>query len=333
MKDNHSYNNLITNIGNTLEKGRQDVYRAVNSTLVRTYWEIGKYIVEYEQQGEEHAEYGSALLKRLSRDLKDRYGKGFSKSNVYLMRQMYVGYPKFRTVSGKLSWSHYIELLGIEDGMERVFYEKQCILERWSIRELRRQKDSALFHRIALSKDKKGILELAKQGQWITGARDIIRDPYVLEFLNIPEMSQYSEKDLEQRLIDNLQMFLLELGKGFTFVARQFRITLGNRHYYVDLVFYHRILRCFVLIDLKVGKARHKDIGQMNMYLSYFKKEENIQGENDPIGIIFAAYKDAIEVEYALGGINNKIFVSKYKIHLPDKEQLENQLRKIIEET
>ena len=198
---------------------------------------------------------------------------------------------------------------------------------------MRRQKDSVLFHRIALSKDKKGILELAKQGQWITGARDIIRDPYVLEFLNIPEMSQYSEKDLEQRLIDNLQMFLLELGKGFTFVARQFRITLGNRHYYVDLVFYHRILRCFVLIDLKVGKARHKDIGQMNMYLSYFKKEENIQGENDPIGIIFAAYKDAIEVEYALGGINNKIFVSKYKIHLPDKEQLENQLRKIIEET
>jgi len=200
------------------------------------------------------------------------------------------------------------------------------------VRELKRQIDSALFQRIALSKDKQGVLEISKQGYIIQKAEDIVKDPYILEFLKIPLQDRLSEKELEQKIIDNLQMFLLELGKGFTFVSRQYRISLGNRHFYVDLVFYHRILKCFVLIDLKIGEASHEDIGQMNLYLNYFSKEENSEGDNPPIGIILSAKKNDIDVEFALGGITNKIFVSKYKFYLPDKEELENKLKELLDE-
>ena len=200
------------------------------------------------------------------------------------------------------------------------------------MRELKRQIDSALFQRIALSKDKQGVLEISKQGYIIQKAEDIVKDPYILEFLKIPLQDRLSEKELEQKIIDNLQMFLLELGKGFTFVSRQYRISLGNRHFYVDLVFYHRILKCFVLIDLKIGEASHEDIGQMNLYLNYFSKEENSEGDNPPIGIILSAKKNDIDVEFALGGITNKIFVSKYKFYLPDKEELENKLKELLDE-
>jgi len=326
-----SYHELIDNIGKALEEGRKQAFYAVNSILVKTYWEIGRQIVEFEQSGEERAEYGSTLLLKLSKDLKSRYGKGFSKSNVYLMRSFYLKYPKFQTVSGKLTWSHCAELLVIDDDLERSFYEKQCVKERWSVRELKRQINSALFHRIALSKDKEGVFELSKKGHILEKVEDLIKEPYILEFLNIPENYRYSEKELEQEIIGNLQMFLLELGKGFTFVARQFGITLGNKHFYVDLVFYHRILKCFVLIDLKIGKASHIDIGQMNMYLNYFKAEENSEEDNEPVGIILSATKDNIEVKYALGGISNKLFVSKYKLYLPDKKELENRLRRLLE--
>ena len=325
------YNNLIKNIGAVLEQGRRQAYNAVNQILTKTYWEIGRQIVEFEQKGKEKADYGSELLDRLSKDLKQSYGKGFSKSNVYLMRLFYLIYQKFQTVSGKLSWSHYVELLGIEDDLERSFYEKQCTKENWSVRELKRQKNSALFHRIALSKDKQGVLELSKKGHIIEKAEDIVRDPYILEFLDIPENYKYTEKELEQKIISNLQMFLLELGKGFTFVARQFRITLGNQHFYLDLVFYHRILKCFVLIDLKAGKINHQDIGQMNLYLNYFKKEENSQNDNEPIGIILGAEKDHFMIEYALGGISNKLFISKYRLYLPDRKELETKLNKLLE--
>ena len=325
------YDNLIRNIGTILEQGRRQAYNVINQILTKTYWEIGRQIVEFEQEGKEKAEYGSALLDTLSRDLKQKYGKGFGRRNVLDMRRFYIAYPNWQTVSAELSWSHYVELLGIEDGLERSFYEKQCIQEKWSIRELSRQINSALFYRIALSKDKKGVLELSKIGHIIQKAEDIVRDPYVLEFLNIPENYKYTEKELEQKIIGNLQMFLLELGKGFTFVARQFRITLGNQHFYLDLVFYHRILKCFVLIDLKVGKINHQDIGQMNLYLNYFKKEENSGNDNEPIGIILGAEKDHFTIEYALGGISNKLFISKYKLYLPDRKELEMKFKELLE--
>ena len=328
-----NYNLLIKDIGSLLEQGRKRAFSAVNQILVRTYWEIGKRIVEYEQKGSKRAEYGPALIATLSKDLKSLYGGGFSQSNVYLMRLFYLHYKKFQTVSGKLSWSHYSELLSIEEDMARRFYEGQCLKENWSVRDLKRQINSALFHRVALSKDKKGVVELSKKGLAIEKAEDVIKDPYVLEFLNIPENYRYSEKELEQRIIDNLQMFLLELGKGFIFVKRQFRLTLDNNHYYVDLVFYHRLLKCFVLIDLKVGKVNHADIGQMNMYLNYFKEEENSPGDNEPIGIILSAEKNHFLVRYALGGLSNKLFVSKYKLYLPDIKQLEQQLNKLLKES
>jgi len=327
---NTNYSALINSIGSLLEQGRRQAYQTVNLIMVRTYWEIGRQIVEYEQKGKEKAEYGSALLDNLSRDLKLQFGKGFSKSNLIYMRLFYIKYPKSETVSHQLSWSHYFELLKIEDNLERSFYEKQCIKDRWSNRELKRQKNSALFSRLALSKDKKGIIQLSKKGQIIEDAKDLVKDPYILEFLKLPEYYKYSEKELEQKIIDNLQMFLLELGKGFTFVKRQFRITLDNNHYYVDLVFYHRILKCFVLIDLKIGKVSHNDIGQMNMYLNYFKEEENSKEDNEPIGIVLVAKKDHPLVRYALGSLSNKLFVSKYQLYLPDKKELEKQLKKAI---
>jgi predicted nuclease of restriction endonuclease-like (RecB) superfamily len=258
------YSCLINDIGNLLLDGRKKAMQSVNTTLVSTYWHIGRRIVEFEQKGNEKAVYASKLLKRLSKDLKAAYGKGFSISNVYLMRQLYIKYEKFQTLSGKLSWSHYTELLSISDDLARSFYEKQCEKESWSVRELKRQRNSGLFERIALSKDKKGVLELARSGQVIETGKDLVKDPYVFEFLNIPHDHRYTEKELETRLINNLEHFLLELGKGFAFVDSQYRITLNNTHYYVDLVFYHRILKCFVLIDLKIGKVNHLDIGQIN---------------------------------------------------------------------
>lgn len=324
------YGLLVDSIGKLLESARRESVRAINTILVETYWNIGKRIVEYEQKGGEKAEYGSRLLTKLSKDLRMKYGKGFSKSNVYLMRLLYIKYPKFQTLSGKLTWSHYVELLSITDDLARSFYEKQCIKENWSVRELRRQIDSMLFERIALSKDKEGVLELAKKGQIVEKEEDIIKDPYVFEFLGIPEQYQYTEKELEQRLIDNLQMFLLELGKGFAFIKRQYRITLDNNHFYVDLVFYHTILKCYVLIDLKVGKITHQDIGQMNMYLNYFKTEVNSDNDSPPVGIILGAEKNDILVEYALGSISNKLFVSRYKLYLPSKKELTQKLKYLL---
>lgn len=327
----NKYQLLIDDIGQILEKGRKQAFVAVNQILVKTYWDIGRLIVEYEQAGKEKAEYGTSLLDKLSADLKLRYDKGFSRRNVLDMRRFYLAYPKWQTLSAELGWSHYVQLVGVEDKLARNFYEKQCIKEKWSVRELERQINSMLFERIALSKDKNGVLELARQGQIIKKDSDIIKNPYILEFLKIPENCKYTEKELEQKIITNLQMFLLELGKGFSFVKRQFRISFRNKHFYVDLVFYHRILKCFVLIDLKIGKANHLDIGQMNMYLNYFKAEESSQDDNQPIGLILAADKDEVLVKYALGGISNKLFVSKYKLYLPDREELAERVKTLLQ--
>jgi len=325
-----SYAGLIDDIGVLLQEGRKQSYQAINKILLKTYWGIGEKIINYEQHGEERAEYGSNLLNNLSKDIKERYGKGFSRRNILNMRNFYFKYPKWQTVSAKLSWSHFVELLSIEDDLARSFYEKQSIIDNWSVRELKRQRQSGLFERLALSKNKQEVMDLAKRGLLVESPEDAVKDPYILEFLNIPGPYIISERELETKLISNLGMFLLELGKGFSFVGRQYRITINNTHFYVDLVFYHNILKCYVLIDLKIGKVLHQDIGQMNMYLNYFKEEENKPDDNEPIGIVLAADKDEIMVRYATGSISNKLFVSRYKLYLPDKKELEQKLRKLM---
>lgn len=327
----NEFSQLVKNIKALVEQSRQKAVYNVNQILVKTNWEIGRYIVEYEQKGKQTAKYGAQLLDTLARELTKALGRGFSRSQIANIRLFYVVYRNVQTLSGQLSWSHYVELIGISDELERGFYEKQCIEENWSVRELKRQKESALFLRLAHSKDKAGILELAKKGQVIETEIDIVKDPYILEFLKIPEDHRHTERELEAKIIDQLQNFLLELGKGFAFIARQYRITLDNIHFYVDLLFYHRILKCFVLIDLKVDKVKHTDIGQMNMYLNYFQKEENTEGDNPPIGIILTADKNHILVEYATGGITNKLFVSKYQTYLPNKKELEQKVRDLID--
>jgi predicted nuclease of restriction endonuclease-like (RecB) superfamily len=324
------YNQLVNQIAETYQQGQRNVVISVNAHLVQTYWQIGQYIVEFEQQGKHRAEYGISLINRLAVDLSHYLGKGFSRSNLIYVRLFYLEFPKGEKPSHLLSWSHYVELLKISDSLERNFYLQQSILEKWSIPELKRQKKASLFLRLASSKDKEGILKLAKQGQLVEKPIDLIREPYVLEFLKVPEFNQLSESDLEIRLINHLQQFLLELGKGFAFIGRQYRITLGNTHYYVDLVFYHRILKCFVLIDLKRVEVGYEDVGQMNMYLGYFESEENSEGDNPPIGIVLAKEKDDLLVKYAMHNISSQLFVSKYQLYLPDKQIIQDQLTALL---
>ena len=325
-----AYQTLLVQISTVYSEGQLRATQAVNLHLLETYWRIGQQIVEFEQGGNVKAAYGKALLKNLSKDLTLRHGKGFSRSNLIYMRLLYLRYPIGQKPSHQLSWSHYVELLKLNNELERSFYEKQSILEKWSVPELKRQKEAALFERLALSQDKAGVLELAAKGRLVNEPQDILREPYIFEFLKIPEPYRISEKELETRLIDNLQTFLLELGKGFTFVGRQYRITVNNEHFKVDLVFYHRILRCFVLLDLKIGQVRHQDIGQMNMYLGYFAAEENIAGDNPPIGIILSREKDELLVEYATYNLNSQLFVSQYQLYLPAKDELRRALEQVL---
>ncbi len=327
----NKYKDLLDIIGLTIKAARHRAIKAINTQLVKANWEIGRHIIEFEQDGFERAEYGSELLSKLSKDLKLRYGAGFGRRNILDMRRFYLAYPKWQTLSAKLSWSHFIILLGISDETARKFYENQAINESWSIRELERQIDSSLFERLALSRNKKGVLKLSKKGQKTTNPNEVIKDPYVLDFLKISQNGRVTEKLLEQKIINNLQLFLLELGKGFTFVGRQYQISIRNKHYSIDLVFYHRILKCFVIIDLKTRPVKYTDIGQMNLYLNYFKTEENVVGDNEPIGIILSTDKDEVLVEFATGGISNKIFVSKYQLYLPNKRLLQKQVKTIME--
>ena len=318
------YEQLLGKISITYTTGQVKATQAVNTELLETYWQIGRHIVEFEQGGNIRAEYGKGLISNLAKDLSLLHGRGFSRSNIVYMRLLYLRYPISQKPSHQLSWSHFVELLKIEDALERNFYEKQSIAEKWSVPQLKRQKNTALFQRLALSKNKEEILRLSAQGQQIAKPEDIFRDPYIFEFLKIPEEELPSEQDLENHLCNNLQQFLLELGKGFTYVGRQYRMTINNKHYRVDLVFYHRILRCFVLIDLKINEVQHDDIGQMNMYLGYFAKEENTETDNPPIGIILTKNKDELLVEYATYGMNSQLFVSQYQLYLPDKNDLIN---------
>ena len=357
------YDRLLDTIGNRLQGARTTAISFINQQMLECYWDIGKHIVNYEQKGKQRADYGTALLRNLSKDLKARFGKGFGLSNLQYMRLFFLKYPEFINnsiyqtsgklvsgkkqkyqtsgkskkaatkkyqTSGKLTWSHYCELLSISDDLARTFYERQAIKENWSFRELKRQIDSSLFQRLALSKNKRGVHALANKGHKVKETKDVIKDPYVFEFLKLPKDGIIKERGLEKKLIDNLQQFLLEMGKGFTFVARQFRVTLDNKHMLIDLVLYHRILKCFVLIDLKTRKVKHQDIGQMNMYLNFFKEEENAPDDKDPIGIIIAADKHDLLVKYATGGVSNKIFVSKYQLYLPDQKLLERKVKEIV---
>lgn len=326
----NNYKNLVDQIGVLLQQGRQKAAQSVNTILVHTYWEIGRYIVEFEQNGNERAEYGTQLFERLSRDLVQAYGKGFSRSNLLYMRKLYISFPISETLSHLLTWSHYFEILKAENDLEIGFYCKQCEKERWSVRELKRQMKSSLFERIALSKDKEGVLKLANEGHVVEKPEDLIKDPFVLEFLNIPEQYQYLESELEETIISNLQQFIMEMGKGFAFIGRQYRMSIGGKHFRLDLLFYHRILKCFVLIDLKRGEIDHQDVGQMNLYLNYFKKEEATEGDNEPVGIILGKYKNQILVEYATDSITNTVLLSKYQLYLPNKEQLQEQLTKLL---
>lgn len=338
-----NYNNLLDKIANIFSEARGKVVREINRAQVLAYWEIGREIIEFEQKGEIRAEYGKELIDRLSKDLTEKFGRGFSSTNLKMMRLFYQNFPirqtlsddsqKPQTLSSKfepmLSWSHYCELLKIEEPLARSFYEQEAIQNNWSVRELKRQINSMLFERLALSKDTKAVMKMAKKGQIVEKPEDAIKDPYILEFLNLKEETSYTESQLEQAIIDKLQYFLLELGKGFSFVARQKRITIVNRHYYIDLVFYNRLLKCFVLIDLKTGELDHADIGQMNFYLNYFKENEKQEDENDPIGLILCAKKDDIFAKYVLGGLNNKVFSSKYKLALPSEKELRLKLKSI----
>ena len=331
IKPDDNYRNLVTYISETYKNGQQNAVITVNSHLVDTYWKIGQYIIEFEQGGKERAEYGKSLLEKLSKDLSLLHGKGFSRSNLVYMRLFYLEIPISETSSHLLSWSHYVEFLKISDKLERSFYLQQTINENWNVRELKRQKKSSLYLRLAASKDKEGILALSQKGQIIQNPTDIIREPCVLEFLKIPEPYHLTETELEKRIIEHLQYFLLELGKGFAFIGRQYRITLGNRNHYVDLVFYHRILKCFVLIDLKREEAGYESVGQMNMYLGYFENEENTEGDNPPIGIVLAKEKDELLVEYAMHNISSQLFINKYQLYLPNREELRQLIESQLE--
>ncbi len=335
--------NFLKNVSEVLEKAKQNAKTAVNLSMVYAYYEIGRMIVEEEQHGENRAAYGKLLLKELSAYLTGAFGKGYSAENLKLMRRFYNVYSndqigetvftQFKNLpavsTGRkfyLSWSHYLKLMRIDNIDERHFYEIESVKNDWSLTELKRQYNSSLYERIALSTDKDKVYRLALEGQKVENAKDAVKDPYVLEFLGLKELPEYSESELESRIIDNLQQFLLELGTGFAFIGRQVRFTFDEEHFMVDLVFYNRLLRCFVLFDLKIGELKHQDIGQMQMYVHYYDRKVKLPDENPTIGIVLCRDKNNAVVEMTLPEDNTQIFASKYETVLPSKEALQKLL-------
>lgn len=334
---------FFENVSNVLDKARKNAKTAVNLSMVYAYYEIGKIIVEEEQRGKKRAAYGTQLVNELSAYLTRMYGKGFSVGNLKNIRQFYRVYStdqigetvfsQFENLpmvdTGRkflLSWSHYLKLMRIDNIDERHFYEIESVKNDWSLTELKRQYDSSLYERIALSTDKDKVYRLALEGQKFEKPQDVIKDPYVLEFLGLKELPEYSESELESRIIDNLQQFLLELGRGFAFIGRQVRFTFDEEHFMVDLVFYNRLLRCFVLFDLKIGELKHQDIGQMQMYVNYYDRKMKLPDENPTIGIVLCKDKNNAVVEMTLPEDNSQIFASKYETVLPSKEALQKLL-------
>ncbi|WP_071442019.1 PDDEXK nuclease domain-containing protein [Traorella massiliensis] len=332
--ENNLLNNeaLVNKIASIITNARNNVAKQVNNELLNAYWNIGRVIVEDELKNN-RGEYGKKQLLAISKNLTNKFGKGFSQSNLYNMKMFYTKYPIFQSVTGKLSWTHYCELLYISDDDKRSFYEKEAINANWSVRELKRQISSSLFERLLLSNgetNKKKVLELALKGNEIAKPEDIVKDPYVFEFLGLPENKPMMESDLEEALVRQIEKFLLELGKGFMFVGTQQRVTFGNTHYYVDMVFYNKILRSYVLIELKTIKLMPEAVGQLNMYLNYYTAEINDENDNPPIGLILCTDKGNVDMQYALGGLSNNIFASKYVTYMPDKEQLIAQVEAVL---
>ena len=326
-------NKIIKEITDLVNQTRTNLAQEINKSIVYVYWNIGRIIVSNENEYNNRLEYGREVLKGLSKELTKYLGKGYSISNLKYMRVFYKAYPKLEELNEKLSWSHYLELMLIQDKDKRNFYEKECINENWSVRELRRQLDTSLFERLLLSdgkSNKEKVLELSKDGQIISKPSDIVKQPYVFEFLGIKEQKPLLEKDLEYKLIRHIEDFLLELGKGFMYVGSQQRITLNNTDYYVDMVFYNKYLKSYVLIDLKMNGLKAEHLGQMNMYLNYYEQDVNGDGDGKPVGIILCADKDKVLLEYALGGLSNNIFASTYTYYIPDKEQLISEVEKVL---
>ena len=319
---------IYKEIKNILEQARNKVYKVANNTMVEAYWNIGRVIVE-KQGGNNKAEYGAALIKNLSKKMTKEFGKGFTVANLKNMRQFYLIFQKSYALRSELTWTHYRLLMRVENENARNFYIEECIKSNWSTRQLERQITTLFYERLLSSKDKEKVSkEIYKLEPQIKKAEDIIKDPYVLEFLGLPENTNFLEKNLEQALIDHLQKFLLELGRGFSFVARQKRITFDGRHFYIDLVFYNYLLKCFVLIDLKVGDLTHQDLGQMQMYVHYFEEEMMNEGDNPPIGIVLCADKSDSIVKYTLSKNETQVFASKYKAYLPSEEELLSEIKR-----
>ena len=336
---------IYQRIAEQMQSSRNNVIRSINTAMVYTYWQIGKEIAEEELQGKKRAGYGEELIEKLSERLTADFGKGFTSTNLKYMKLFYLAFPPEQighAVRDKLSqapefnvnltWTHYRLLSKIASKPVRLFYERETLANNWSSRELERQISSLLFERLAKSRDKAGLLRLAKRGQEIQRPQDAIKDPLVLEFLDLPESHRLVESKLEEALTTRLQEFLLELGKGFAFVARQKRLTLDGDHFYVDLVFYHTILKCFVLIDLKTKKLSHGDLGQMLHYVNYFDKECISPEDNPTIGLILCTEKNDTMVKYTLGEKKKQIFASKYQFHLPSEKELEAELKRELKE-
>ncbi|MEW6220904.1 MAG: PDDEXK nuclease domain-containing protein [Thermodesulfobacteriota bacterium] len=325
---------LYQQVRSVLTRARSRAWQSVNAVMVACYWEIGRLIVEEEQKGGMRADYGKRIIPDLSQRLTAEFGSGFDRSNLWNMRAFFQNYPILDAVRRELAWTHYRLLLRVDKPEARAFYEAEAVNARWSTRELERQIHSLLFERLALSRDKEGVVALAQKGHEIQEPADLVKDPYVLEFAGLRQDERFLEKDLERALIGKLQQFLLELGRGFAFMARQQRITLDGRHFFVDLVFYNRLTRSFVLIDLKVGDLTHQDLGQMQMYVNYYQRELTAAEENPPVGIILCADKSEAVVRYTLPEGNQQIFASRYKLYLPSEEELAAEIqreRKMIE--
>ena len=327
-------NTMALEITNMVNEAKNNLAKEINKSITYVYWNIGRIIVKHENEDNNRLEYGKEVLKGLSKELTKLLGKGYSYTNLTYMRWFYNTYHDYNKISESLSWSHYIELITIKDDDKRNFYEKECINSNWSVRELQRQLDTSLFERLLLSDgkaNKQKVLELSKEGQILSKPSDIVKQPYVFEFLGVKEPKPLLEKDLEYKLIRHIEDFLLELGKGFMFVGSQQRITLNNIDYYVDMVFYNKFLKSYVLIDLKMNKLKAENVGQMNLYLNYYENVVNSEDDGKPIGIILCAEKDKVALEYALGGLSNNIFASTYTYYIPNKEQLINEVEKVLE--
>lgn len=313
-----------------LQSSRREALQTVNAVMVHAYWQVGREIVEEEQRGQDRAVYGARLIVELADALTQEYGKGFNARNLWYMKNVYLAFPIVNALRSKsqdlLSWTHYRLLTRVGKPEARAFYAAECAKSRWSTRELERQIASLLYERLALSTDKAGLLALTAHGHEPYRPEDLIKDPYVLEFTGLPQSPHSTESELEQALMDRLQAFLLELGRDIFFVARQKRITIDGDHFYIDLVFYHRRLRCFLLVDLKIGKLTQQDIGQMLLYTGYYEAEEMQEGENPPVGLILCTDKNDAVVRYTLRRTDLAVFASRYQLYLPTEEELRAEI-------